>query len=111
MAPAPAVDKWGADGFIAKLPPAGVLTGIKILPYKRGQRTRERNLAGPGDGVRLPAGLEGPRAFTQASVAVTLSLSHHVSHSTKLPRTHTGLAAAAAPAAGAPCVERICQMP
>ena len=32
----------GADGFIAKLPPAGVLTGIKILPYKRGQRTRER---------------------------------------------------------------------
>ena len=31
----------GADGFIAKLPPAGVLTGIKILPYKRGQRTRE----------------------------------------------------------------------
>ena len=40
-APAPAVDKWGADGFIAKLPPAGVLTGIKILPYERGQRTRE----------------------------------------------------------------------
>ena len=45
MAPAPAVDKWGADGFIAKLPPAGVLTGIKILPYKRGQRTREYNFS------------------------------------------------------------------
>ena len=41
MAPAPAVDKWGTNGFIAKLPPAGVLTGIKILPYERGQRTRE----------------------------------------------------------------------
>ena len=24
----------GADGFVTKLPPAGVLTGIKILPYK-----------------------------------------------------------------------------
>ena len=35
----------GADGFIAKLPPAGVLTGIKILPYKRGQRTREDNFS------------------------------------------------------------------
>jgi len=35
----------GADGFIAKLPPAGVLTGIKILPYKRGQRTREGNFS------------------------------------------------------------------
>ena len=35
----------GADGFIAKLPPAGVLTGIKILPYdKRGQRTREAKI-------------------------------------------------------------------
>ena len=45
MAPAPAVDKWGADGFIAKLPPAGVLTGIKILPYERGQRTREGNFS------------------------------------------------------------------
>jgi len=31
-----AVDrKWGADGFVTKLPPAGVLTGIKILPYKK----------------------------------------------------------------------------
>ena len=35
----------GADGFIAKLPPAGVLTGIKILPYERGQRTREGNFS------------------------------------------------------------------
>ena len=35
----------GTDGFIAKLPPAGVLTGIKILPYKRGQRTREGNFS------------------------------------------------------------------
>ena len=35
----------GADGFIAKLPPAGVLTSIKILPYKRGQRTREDNFS------------------------------------------------------------------
>ena len=36
MAPAPAVDKWGADGFKTKLPPpAGVLTGeSKILPYQ-----------------------------------------------------------------------------
>ena len=34
MAPAPAVDNWGADGLFTKLPPAGVLTGIKILPYK-----------------------------------------------------------------------------
>ena len=45
MAPAPAVDKWGTNGFIAKLPPAGVLTGIKILPYERGQRTREGNFS------------------------------------------------------------------
>ena len=30
MAPAPArVDKWGADGFVTKLPPAGVLTGVQ----------------------------------------------------------------------------------
>ena len=49
MAPAPAVDKWGTDGFIAKLPPAGVLTGIKILPYERGQRTREGNFSQPRD--------------------------------------------------------------
>ena len=35
----------GADGFIAKLPPAGVLTSIKILPYTRGQRTREDNFS------------------------------------------------------------------
>ena len=35
----------GTDGFIAKLPPAGVLTGIKILPYERGQRTREGNFS------------------------------------------------------------------
>ena len=45
MAPAPAVDKWGTNSFIAKLPPAGVLTGIKILPYERGQRTREGNFS------------------------------------------------------------------
>ena len=42
MAPAPAVDKWGADGFKTKLPPpAGVLTGIKNSSLPRGQRTRE----------------------------------------------------------------------
>ena len=35
----------GTNGFIAKLPPAGVLTGIKILPYERGQRTREGNFS------------------------------------------------------------------
>ena len=36
MAPAPAVDKWGADGFVTKLPPAGVLMGYsKIFPTKR----------------------------------------------------------------------------
>ena len=38
MAPAPAVDKWGADGFVTKLPPAGVLTGIKYnCSLQRGQ--------------------------------------------------------------------------
>ena len=40
---------WGeqtASSRTAKLPrPAGVLTGIKILPYERGQRTREGNFS------------------------------------------------------------------
>ena len=34
MAPAPArVDKWGADGFVTKLPPAGVLTGVLCTKF------------------------------------------------------------------------------
>ena len=40
MAPAPAVDKWGAYGF-KRSPPAGVLTGIKKSSLQRGQRTRQ----------------------------------------------------------------------
>ena len=31
----------GADGFVTKLPPAGVLTRIKILPYKETSTTQK----------------------------------------------------------------------
>ena len=38
----------GADGFVTKLPPADVLTGIKILPYKEANGERFQN--GPENG-------------------------------------------------------------
>ena len=37
----------GADGFVTKLPPADVLTGFKILPYKRRPTRQRATVNGP----------------------------------------------------------------